>query len=150
MKLENELHTKHISSPKQRAWLNLLVTTSRSSAILGTVFKKKGLTEQQFNVLRILRGKYPETVNLCDIQERMVDKNSNATRLVEKLRQKGLVERQTCENNRRKVDIRVTDDGLKLLSELDPEIEEVIDQLFRNLNEAEIRQLDGLLERFRG
>lgn len=150
MKLEQEIHTTNVGSPKHRAWLNLLVTTSRATASVAVIFKNRGLTEQQYNVLRILRGRYPEAVNLCNIQERMVDKSSNATRLVEKLRQKGLAERHTCSENRRKVDIRITDEGLKLLSVLDPEIEEKINDLFKNLNEEEITLLDNLLEKFRG
>jgi len=80
----------------------------------------------------------------------MIDKSSNATRLVEKLKQKGLADRHTCKENRRKVDITITDKGLKLLSDLDPKIEGKIDDLFRNLNDDEIRSLDSLLEKFRG
>lgn len=150
MKLEQEIHMIGFTSPQQRAWLNLLVTVSRATASVNAVFRRGGLTEQQYNVLRILRGRYPESVNLCDIQERMIDKNSNATRLVEKLRQKDLAERHICPDNRRKVDIRITEKGMKLLSELDPELEEKIGQLFQNLDEKEIRQLDDLLEKFRG
>ncbi|HKI46126.1 MAG TPA: MarR family transcriptional regulator [Balneolales bacterium] len=140
----------HFTSPRQRAWLNLLVTTSRSTSAVGAIFRQSGLTEQQYNVLRILRGRSPEPVNLSEIQERMIDKSSNATRLVEKLKQKGLADRHTCKENRRKVDITITDKGLKLLSDLDPKIEGKIDDLFRNLNDDEIRSLDSLLEKFRG
>lgn len=150
MDLEHEIHMTNFASPRQRAWLNLLVTTSRSTSAVGSIFRKNGLTEQQYNVLRILRGRFPEPVNLSDIQERMIDKSSNATRLVEKLRKKGLADRHTCKENRRKVDITITDEGLKLLSDLDPEVEGKIDELFRNLNDDEIRSLDSLLEKFRG
>jgi len=150
MDLEHEIHMTHFTSPRQRAWLNLLVTTSRSTSAVGAIFRQSGLTEQQYNVLRILRGRSPEPVNLSEIQERMIDKSSNATRLVEKLKQKGLADRHTCKENRRKVDITITDKGLKLLSDLDPKIEGKIDDLFRNLNDDEIRSLDSLLEKFRG
>ena len=150
MDLEHEIHMTNFASRRQRAWLNLLVTTSRSTSAVGTIFRKNGLTEQQYNVLRILRGRSPEPVNLSEIQERMIDKSSNATRLVEKLKQKGLADRHICRENRRKVDITITGKGLKLLSDLDPEIGKKIDELFRNLNDDEIRSLDSLLEKFRG
>lgn len=150
MKLEQEIHMTRFASVKQRTWLNLLVTASRVTADVSVIFKNHGLTEQQYNVLRILRGRYPDPINLCDIQERMIDKSSNATRLVEKLRKKGLADRHTCAENRRKVDICITDTGLELLDELDPEVEGKINDLFRNLDKDEIARMDELLEKFRG
>ncbi len=150
MKLEDELHMTSFSSPEQRTWLNLLVTSKRVDELFRSVFSKAGLTEQQYNVLRILRGRHPCPLSLGEVQKRMVDKSSNATRLVEKLRQKGLVERCVCRKNRRKVDIRIIEGGLELLSQMDPEMECLIEQVFRNLDEMEIRQLDELLEKFRG
>jgi DNA-binding MarR family transcriptional regulator len=77
--------------------------------IYARFFKNYGLSQQQFNVLRILRGQHPKPVMLCQITERMIDKMSNATRLVEKLRQKGLVTRELNDKSRRKVDIKITD-----------------------------------------
>ncbi len=150
MKLENEIQMTRFVSQEQRTWLNLLVTANRCTAEMNGIFKKYGLTEQQYNVMRILRGMYPDSGNLFEIQERMIDKNSNATRLVDKLRQKGLVEQKPCVQNRRKVEIKITDEGLKLLSEVDPEMEDSIKRLFVRLNDTEIKQLDELLEKFRG
>ncbi|MBV7336666.1 MarR family transcriptional regulator [Chloroflexi bacterium TSY] len=83
--------------------------------------KPFGLTEKQFNVLRILSGQKGKPMNLFLIQERMMHKNSNVTRLVEKLRLKGLVERVPCEENRRKVEITITKAGLQLLEQIDAE-----------------------------
>src|ERR1044071_8069540 len=83
--------------------------------------KKHSITPEQYNVLRILRGSSPKPLMLAEITNRMIDKNSNATRLVEKLRQKGLVNRELCENNRRQVDISITDKGLALMRSIDTE-----------------------------
>ena len=150
MKLEKELHMTRFVSPEQRTWLNLLVTTNRCATSINPIFKKIGISEQQYNVLRILRGMNPDSGNLFEIQERMIDKNSNATRLVEKLRQKGLIKQRRCEHNRRKVEIKITDEGLKLLSGTDYDMEKSINQLFVHLNDSEIHQLDQLLEKLRG
>lgn len=150
MKLENEIHMTRFVSNKQRTWLNLLVTASRSNMEMTDIFRKWELTSQQYNVLRILRGLYPEAANLCNIQQKMIEKSSNATRLVEKLRRKGLVVRKTCAENRRKVNIKITDRGLKRLTDMDHEVEDAINRLFIHLNGNEIEQLDQLLEKFRG
>lgn len=150
MKLEKEIHMTRFESSEQRTWLNLLITANRTVAAMGYIFKKFGISEQQYNVLRILRGLYPDSGNLFEIRERMIDKSSNATRLVEKLRQKGLVDQKICEKNRRKVDIKITDKGMNLLSEMNPEMSNSISRLFVHLNDAEIQELDRLLEKFRG
>ena len=104
---------------------------------------------EQFNVLRILRGKKGEPTNLQDIQERMISKMSNTTRLVDKLILKGYVERFICEKNRRKVDIYVTENGLNVLKELDPIVEKIEEALTSNLTEKELIELNILLTKLR-
>ncbi len=103
------------------------------------------LSIEQFNVLRILRGQDGSTINLQDIQERMVNKMSNTTRLVDKLISKELVERSICENNRRKVDIGITSKGLQLLKEIDPLIDAKESELTSQLNNKELEILNTLL-----
>ena len=108
------------------------------------------LSHQQYNVLRILRGAPGHSANLCEIRARMLDRMSNATRLVEKLRLKGLLTRETCADNRRKVDIRLTDKGLQLLAVLDDTLNGLHDGRARQLTDAEAAQLNALLDKMRG
>ena len=98
-----------------KAVVNILYTASWLEGINIQRFKPHGISPQQYNVLRILRGAYPNPVMLGEITERMIDKNSNATRLVEKLRLKGFLKRDICKTNRRQVDITITQKGLTLL-----------------------------------
>ncbi len=114
-----------------------------------TLLKPYDISVEQFNVLRILRGKKGEPTNLQDIQERMINKMSNTTRLVDKLILKGLVERFICEKNRRKVDIFITEQGLKLLDSLDPLIEDVETKITSNLSTEELETLNTLLTKLR-
>ena len=110
-----------------------------------TCLKPHDLSIEQFNVLRILRGQEGKAINLQDIQERMVNKMSNTTRLVDKLIVKGLVKRTICKNNRRKVEIIITTKGLDLLNNIDPEIDSKEDELTSNLNSKELEILNKLL-----
>jgi DNA-binding MarR family transcriptional regulator len=113
------------------------------------VLKPYDISIEQFNVLRILRGKKGEPANLQDIQERMINKMSNTTRLVDKLILKGLVERFICEKNRRKVDIYITKQGLNLLNEIDPVIEATEERITSNLTIQELETLNTLLTKLR-
>lgn len=113
------------------------------------VLKPYDLSGEQYNVLRILRGQKGKPANMCVIQERMVTKNSNTTRLIDKLLLKDLVTRNVCPNNRRKMEVLITDKGLALLEELEPVVL-AHEQLFaQNLSKEEIIQLNNLLEKFR-
>lgn len=111
--------------------------------------KPYDISVEQFNVLRILRGKKGDPTNLQDIQERMLNKMSNTTRLVDKLILKGLVERFICEKNRRKVDIYITDQGLKLLNEIDPVVDKVEARITSKLSTQELETLNSLLTKLR-
>jgi len=125
------------------------VTADRLSSAVSTIFKPFGISKEQYNVLRILRGQYPNPSTLSLITDRMISKTSNATRLVEKLRQKKMVERNQCEENRRRVDILITKQGLALLEELDPIMGESNHQ--RNfLTIKETKELNRLLDKMRG
>ncbi|HEX9739127.1 MAG TPA: MarR family transcriptional regulator, partial [Ignavibacteriaceae bacterium] len=113
------------------------------------LLKPFGLTIQQFNILRILRGQHPKPANVKLLKERMMDKMSDASRLVEKLRAKGLVDRRICDKDRRNVDVLITEDGLKLLENID-EHETEFDKLTANLSNDEMDQLNSLLDKMRG
>src|SRR5688572_13480648 len=100
MALEDDVKQDKFQNEHQKAGINILYTGSWLYNINASFLKKFGVTPEQYNVLRILRGSHPKTMMLADVTCRMIDKSSNATRLVEKLRQKSLVNREICENNR--------------------------------------------------
>jgi DNA-binding MarR family transcriptional regulator len=111
-------------------------------------FKSKGVTRQQFNVLRILRGQHPNATNLNLIKERMMDKMSDASRIVERLRLKKLVSRKQSRADRREVEIVISQQGLDLLEKMDNEIKEIY-KLFECLSADELQILNELLDKFR-
>ncbi|OGU46052.1 MAG: hypothetical protein A2000_05365 [Ignavibacteria bacterium GWB2_36_8] len=113
------------------------------------LLKPYDLTIQQFNILRILRGQYPNPATVKLLKERMLDKMSDASRLVEKLRSKGLVDRKVSDKSRRNVDVLITQKGLDLLAEIDKKNSE-FDQLIENLDTRETEQLNNLLDKLRG
>jgi DNA-binding MarR family transcriptional regulator len=149
MKLEDEIRQKEFKSPFYKAILNVRVTESWLSTQINQTLKPFGVSQEQYNVLRILKGQYPEPSPLQLISERMVNRMSNATRLVEKLRQGGYVTRHECPSNRRKVDILITEKGISLLEQIKPEIKQAMDGM-KNLSAEEAEQLNGLLDKFRG
>lgn len=150
MKLEEELKQTKFRDEYHRVMLNIIYTGGWLELSTAHVLKAYDLSTQQFNVLRILRGSSPNPLNLLDIQERMMDKMSNATRLVEKLRQKGLLTRHQCNSNRRKVDIAITAKGLGLLKELDPVMEKNHKHLVKRITKEEATTLSNLLDKLRG
>jgi DNA-binding MarR family transcriptional regulator len=135
-------------SEHHKAAVNILHTASWLRSSDTARLKKHGITPEQYNVLRILRGSHPDKLMLAEITNRMIDKNSNATRLVEKLRQKGLVKREVCEANRRQVDISITDKGLALMKAIDAEEQKWIDTL-KNISKTEASELNRLLDKLR-
>lgn len=147
--IESEVKQEKFQSEFQKAVVNILFTGSWLYNLNATFLKEFDVTPEQFNVLRILRGSHPKPMMLADITSRMIDKNSNATRLVEKLRLKGLVKREICKNNRRQVDISITDKGLNLLVKID-RASEAWQKALKHLTKAEAQQLNQLLDKLRG
>jgi DNA-binding MarR family transcriptional regulator len=149
MKLEDEIkQRKTFTNDYERLIVNILYTASWLEGKNIQRLKPYGISPQQFNVLRILRGSAPEPVSLNVISQRMIDKNSNATRLVEKLRQKGLVKREVCPNNRRQVDITITPAGKDLLTTIDKSAEEWFER-FEHVNKKQVVMLNELLDMIR-
>jgi len=107
------------------------------------------LSPEQYNVLRILRGQKGKPANMGIIQDRMIAKTSNTTRLVDKLLLKELVNRKVCPGNRRQIEITITGKGLELLKELDPKVDEHEAKFANNLTVPELEQLIALLEKYR-
>ncbi|WP_132705377.1 MarR family winged helix-turn-helix transcriptional regulator [Winogradskyella wandonensis] len=143
--LENILSsTSKISDSKAAVISIFYVNNAIKESILNDL-KPFDLSIEQFNVLRILRGQKGKPLNLQDIQERMINKMSNTTRLVDKLIKKSFVKRNVCKENRRKVEIAITDLGLKTLKNLDDQIIETEKKITSSLNNDELKQLNTLL-----
>ncbi len=149
MNIEKLLHQSKFSSPFQRAVLNVMVTADFLGSGVNATLKPFGISKEQYNVLRILKGQHPKPATIQLITERMISKSSNATRLVEKMRLKGLVERQSCAMDRRKVDVIISEKGLELLLQVNPLVEAGAKR-FDNLSDQEVEELNRLLDKMRG
>lgn len=150
MNIEEALQQKKkFANDYERAIVNVLFTASWLDGQHIQQLKPFGISPQQFNVLRILRGARPDPIRLADISERMIDKNSNATRLVEKLRQKGFLRREICKANRRQVDIWITQKGLDLLTDLDKHSDEWY-KTVKTILKSEAQELNRILDKMRG
>lgn len=147
--IEEEIkQQKKFESEYQKAVVNILYTSGWLYNQNAYRLKKHDITPEQYNVLRILRGSHPQAIMLGEITSRMIDKNSNATRLVEKLRLKGLVKREICPNNRRQVDINITNKGLSLLSAIDADSDEWNNSL-KSITKSEAQELNRILDKLR-
>lgn len=149
MKLEEAIQQQRFISEHQKAHLNILYTASWLSQRTTSILKPYGLTWQQFNILRILRGRYPDPATVKLLTERMIDKMSNASRLVDKLLAKGLVERCTSKEDRRRVDVSITPDGLELLDKASHDLELGLRFEDGNLSQPEAESLNELLDKLR-
>lgn len=149
MKIEDVLKTSAALSLPKKTVLNIMYTQNIISEKLNEVFKYYDISTEQFNVLRILRGQRGKPANMCMIQERMIAKTSNTTRLVDKLLIKELVTREVCVENRRKMEIFITEKGLKLLDAMDPKVNECEESFTKNFTESELETLNLLLEKYR-
>ena len=134
---------------EKKTLLNVMYTQNVISEKFNEILKPFDLSPEQFNVLRILRGQKGKPANMSMIQERMIAKTSNTTRLVDKLLLKKLVLREVCSDNRRKMEITITEKGLSLLLQLDPLVEAHERSFSKNLTVAELEVLNELLEKFR-
>ncbi len=149
MNIEDEIKQKNFTTPYQKVLVNILFTSGWLNAINHHFLKPYGISSQQYNILRILRGQHPNPVTISLLQERMLDRMSNASRLVEKLRQKGFIKRTQCDDDRRRVDVIITDEGLALLKKIDKRIPS-IEENVKKLSEKEANQLSALLDKLRG
>ncbi len=150
MKIEEVIKSEFPLPLGKRRMLNIMYTQNMIGDSFNEILKPYDISEGQFNVLRILRGQKGKPANMFVIQERMIARTSNTTRLVDKLLNKGLVTRQVCSNNRRKMDIEITEKGLELLKELDPKVDLHEKKYSGNVSREELEQLNTLLEKYRG
>ena len=149
MGIEQDVKQTKFRTVHNKLIVNLMFTSNWLYNSQAGVLKPHGLTVQQYNVLRILRGQTPQPVRINDIIERMMDKMSNASRLVDKLLQKGFVERTESSIDRRAVDVVITQAGLDVLTQLDEQQTDWESRL-HTLNETEANELSILLDKLRG
>ncbi|MGG7035661.1 MAG: MarR family winged helix-turn-helix transcriptional regulator [Flavobacterium sp.] len=149
MRIEEIIKSNVEMSESKKIVLNILYTQNLINDKFNEILKPYSLSGEQYNVLRILRGQKCNAVNMNLIQERMIAKNSNTTRLIDKLLIKELVTRKVCPENRRKIEIAITEKGLNLLKELDPRVAAHEESFGLNLTNDELIQLNTLLEKYR-
>jgi DNA-binding MarR family transcriptional regulator len=147
--IHEDIKQKKFNNEYHKLFINLFFTGSWLHLKNIQHFKAFGISPQQYNILRILRGQLPHPCSILSIGERMIDKNSNASRLVEKLRQKNLIQREINPRDRRAVDVRITEEGLQLLLQMDIVEEKMLAEL-SSLGEDEARLLNELLDKLRG
>jgi DNA-binding MarR family transcriptional regulator len=149
MKIEDALKLSSNTDLKSKTLINLHYTSRFFEERFASLLKEFDLSVPQFNVLRILRGQKGKPASLACIQERMVDKNSNTTRLVDKLILKNLVLRKVCPENRRKIEITITEQGLDLLKTLDPVSQKSNADHTSALSTEELELLNNLLDKLK-
>lgn len=148
MKLEEAIQQKKFVHEWQKATINIIYTSNWLAGKIKKNLKKHKLTVQQYNVLRILRGQNPNPITTSVIRERMLDKMSDASRIVDRLAKKDLLVRTTCPTDKRLVDILISQKGLDLLSIIDLEKEQM-EFLLNNLTQEEAETLNMLLDKAR-
>lgn len=149
MGIDQDIRQSKFRSEYQKAAVNLLYTYGWIAERTREVFASEDITPQQFNILRILRGSHPQPLSTLQIRERMLDKMSDTSRIVDRLITKGLVRKGTCKTDRRLVDVMITDKGKKMLERLD-ERQDELDNIIGNLTEKEAATLSELLDKIRG
>ena len=148
MGIEKDIQQAKFLNPHQKAAINLIYTLSWMKDKTKCIFEAEDITSQQFNILRILRGSFPQPLSTLQIRERMLEKMSDTSRIVDRLIAKGLVKKVVCKNDRRLVDVIITDKGKKLLERLDTRQDE-IDGVLGKLSEKDANTLSDLLDKIR-
>ena len=148
MKIEDEIKQQKFKTPHQKAVLNLIYTTSWMQGRQKDIFKTFGITLQQFNILRILRGQHPNSTSATEIKSRMLDKNSDVSRLLDRLLAKKVITKRVSANDKRAADVNLTEEGLELLKAIDKKQNQIDNVLLLSDEEATI--LSDLLDKSRG
>jgi DNA-binding MarR family transcriptional regulator len=148
MSLEKDINQTKFKNEHQKVMVNIIYTANWMNEQLKSFFDKEDITQQQFNILRILRGA-GEPISTLQIRQRMLDKMSDTSRIVDRLLLKGLVKKTTCPTDKRLVDVSITGKGKKVLEKIDT-TENKMDAICNNLTDAEAEILNGLLDKMRG
>jgi DNA-binding MarR family transcriptional regulator len=149
MRIEDEIKQKKFKDAHQKAFLNLLFTSKFLEKKNNNVMKAYGVTMQQYNVLRILKGKHPTLRSAEEIKEVMIDKSPDLTRLIDRLIKKGFVTREVCKENRRKLDIGITKKGLAQIAKMEPTMATFHKDL-KKITKKEAEELSRILDKMRG
>jgi MarR family transcriptional regulator, 2-MHQ and catechol-resistance regulon repressor len=149
MSIEKDIHQNKFLSSRQKAMINLLYSYGWVIERIKNFLAKEDITHQQFNILRILRGSFPQPLSTLQIRERMLDKMSDTSRIVDRLVAKELVQKNTCPSDKRLVDVLITEKGQDLLRRIDAEGDH-IQEIMNGLTEEEAEQLSNLLDKMRG
>jgi DNA-binding MarR family transcriptional regulator len=148
MGIDKDIQQAKFRNVFQKATINLIYTLGWVKDQSKSIFDAEDITAQQFNILRILRGSSPQPLSTLQIRERMLEKMSDTSRIVDRLIAKGLVKKIICKKDRRLVDVIITDKGKRLLERLDARQDEM-DAVLGNLTEKEASDLSDLLDKIR-
>ena len=149
MTLEKDISQRSFRNLKQKSMVNLIFTYHWVVEKIKNLLSAEDITLQQYNILRILRGSFPAPLSTLQIRDRMLDKMSDTSRIVDRLVVKGLVQKNTSKIDKRLVDVMITDDGRELLAKLDLHNDE-LDNIVTSLSESEMDSLNNLLDKLRG
>ena len=147
MSLEKDINQRQFRNEHQKGIINLIYTFNWMNEKMKSVFDKEGITAQQYNILRILRGA-GKPISTLQIRERMLDKMSDTSRIVDRLVLKGLAKKTVCKNDKRLVDVSIQPKGSRLLEKIDL-LDNDMDAIFGNLSDAEAQNLNKLLDKIR-
>ena len=148
MGIEKDIHQEKFTSAQQKAMLNIMFSYGWIIERIRDFLASEDITHQQYNILRILRGSHPKPLSTLQIRERMLDKMSDTSRIVDRLIVKGLVKKGTCAADKRLVDVTITEKGQKLLKKLDGHANH-IEAIMGNLSEKDAEMLSSLLDKLR-
>ena len=148
MRIEEEIKQSSFRNEYQKATINLIFSANWLLNKHRDFLRKFHITQQQYNVLRILRGQYPDAISTSEIKKRMLDKNSDTSRIADRLETRSLIKKRICKEDKRLVDVTITDKGLSLLEETDNYILE-LDKIVSGLTLDEARELNRLLDKMR-
>lgn len=148
MSLEKDISQVSFRNLQQKSMVNLIYTYHWVVERIKLFLASEDITLQQYNILRILRGSYPKPLSTLQIRERMLDKMSDTSRIVDRLRIKGLVQKSIARTDKRLVDVLITDKGKKLLEQLDLHNAD-LDGIMHGLTESEMVVFNNLLDKIR-
>jgi DNA-binding MarR family transcriptional regulator len=148
MSIERDINQQKFRNEHQKSAINLIYTFNWINEKIDEIFEQFDITQQQFNILRILRGAGGGPLSTLQIRQRMLDKMSDTSRIVDRLIKKGFVKKNICKSDRRLVDVVITEKGKKLLDKIDG-TNDAMDAVLRNLTQAEAKNLNLLLDKLR-
>jgi MarR family transcriptional regulator, 2-MHQ and catechol-resistance regulon repressor len=148
MGIQQDIKQSNFRNEYQKSMINILYTSSWIAEKMRDILEAYDLTYQQYNVLRILRGSHPEPLSTLEIRNRMLDKMSDASRIVDRLISKGLVEKKISKKDKRLVDVIISEKGINLISEMNLRVDEM-DEIVGNMTESEAKTLNRILDKLR-